>query len=96
MWQDLAVVSALGIGHVERNGHHYYRGLSMWPEEVQSQVIAYHGDLYCRHDRGFATLNIREGQVDAHSIIGAPFGYGFEIDPTRFTPLADWQFEELA
>src|SRR5207302_8085313 len=30
--QDLALMALLGIEHVERNGHHYYRGLSLWPE----------------------------------------------------------------
>jgi hypothetical protein len=29
--QDLAMMALLGIEHVERNGHHYYRGLSLWP-----------------------------------------------------------------
>jgi len=27
--QDLAMMTLLGIEHVERNGHHYYRGLSL-------------------------------------------------------------------
>ena len=30
--QDLAVQAALGNESVERNGHHYFRGLSFWPE----------------------------------------------------------------
>ena len=36
--QDLAVMSALGIESVERNGHHYMAGLSQFPEAAQRQV----------------------------------------------------------
>src|SRR6266516_4038432 len=58
--QDLALMALLGIEHVERNGHHYYRGLSLWPEEWQSATLAAHGDLYARHRDGFACLQIRQ------------------------------------
>lgn len=37
--QDLAVMATLGMDHVERNGHHYYRGLSMLPDDVQETKI---------------------------------------------------------
>ena len=49
--QDLAVQSALGVESVERNGHHYFRGLSFLPAEVQAQMLAAHSDLYSRHER---------------------------------------------
>ena len=29
--QDLALVNLLGIGHVERNGHHYVNGMAALP-----------------------------------------------------------------
>ena len=32
--QDLAVVSQLGPGHAERNGHHYFRGLAALPADL--------------------------------------------------------------
>ena len=44
--QDLAMMALLGIEHVERNGHHYYRGLSMFPRDWQEATLAAHGDLY--------------------------------------------------
>ncbi len=88
--QDLAVMACLGIEHIERNGHHYFRGLSMLPAEVQAQVLAHHPDLYRRHERGYPTLAIRHGALDVCSVVDAPFGTGFPFDPTRFTPLADW------
>ncbi len=88
--QDLAAMACLGIDHVERNGHHYFCGLSLLPEEVQEQVLAHHPDLYCRHERGYPTLAIRQGALDVGSVVEAPFGVGFPFDPTRFTPRADW------
>jgi hypothetical protein len=78
---DLAVVAALGIPHVERNGHHYFRGLSMWPREVQQRVLAAHGDLYenVGGGGGFATLRIRGGRVDVGSVLDAPFGVASSV-----------------
>ena len=89
--QDLAVVAALGIPHAERNGHHYFRGLSALPEET----LAHHGDLYRRHERGFVTLNVRNGCVPVGSVVAAPFGVGFAVNTSQFTPLADWRVESL-
>src|SRR5919202_1549630 len=42
--QDLAATATLRVEHVERNGHHYFRGLSMLPESAQRQVLGGHGD----------------------------------------------------
>src|SRR2546422_677902 len=72
--QDLAMMALLGIEHVERNGHHYYRGLSLWPAEWQDATLAAHGDLYKRHRDGFACLRIREGRVALDSVNTAPLG----------------------
>jgi hypothetical protein len=88
--QDLAMVAALGIAHVERNGHHYFRGLSMHSEIVQQQVLAAHPGLYRRHEAGFPTLDIREGFLDLHSVNAAPFGCGIELDLTPFQTLKTW------
>jgi hypothetical protein len=93
--QDLALMANLGVSHVERNGHHYFTGLSMYPEDVQAQVLAAHGDLYRRHKRGYATLAIQDGMVQTGSIVDAPFGLGFDLDPARFTPLDQWSVQAL-
>lgn len=69
--QDLAMAAALGIAHVERNGHHYFKGLSMWPDEVGAAVLRGHGDLYARHPGGFPSLAIEEGAVRLASVNGA-------------------------
>jgi len=92
LMQDTAVVASLGIPHAERNGHHYFRGLSMLPDDLQSQVLAAHGDLFARHARGFITTHIANGRSDVGSVVDAPFGVAFPFDPSRFTPFDKWSF----
>ena len=89
--QDLAVQAMLGVAHVERNGHHYFRGLSMWGPEVQEAVLSAHGDLFRRHEAGFATLDVRRGEVGLTSVNGAAFGCGLGVDwVEKLEPLAGW------
>ncbi len=82
--QDLAMMALLGVEHVERNGHHYYRGLSLWPADWQDAVLAAHGDLYRKHRDGFACLQIREGRVALNSVNTAPLGVRPLFDPSPF------------
>jgi len=93
--QDLAAMAAFGIDHVERNGHHYFLGLSMLPEDVQARVLAKHPDLYRKHERGFPTLDVRGGRIEVDSVLAAPFGTAFLLDTTQFTPLEQWRFDTL-
>ena len=88
--QDLTVMACLGITHVERNGHHYFKGLSMWPEEIQEAVLERHADLYRRHELGFATLRVEEGRLQVASLLQAPFGVGLSIEAAGFSGLDDW------
>jgi hypothetical protein len=85
--QDLAMMALLGIGHVERNGHHYYRGLSMFPADWQESTLAAHGDLYRRHEQGFAALRITAGCIDLGTVNAAPFGVAPAFDPSVFERL---------
>jgi len=84
--QDLAMMALLGVPHVERNGHHYYRGLSLWPEEWQRAMATAHAGLYERHRDGFACLRINAGRLDLSSVNTAPFGLSPMFDPSRFEP----------
>jgi hypothetical protein len=90
MIQDLAMASALGITHVERNGHHYFKGLSMYSEAVQNDVLAAHQGTYHRRPDGLVALHIAGGQLDVRSVNRAPFGCGAMIDATQFEPLNAW------
>ncbi len=87
---DLAVMGTLGMDHIERNGHHYYRGLGFLPADLQQTVRDAHDDLYRCHRDGFVTLDVRDGRMEYGSVIDAPFGRDVDLDPARFTPLGEW------
>lgn len=72
--QDLAVVAAFGINHVERNGHHYFAGLSAFGDPIQRQMIELHSDLYRMTEQGWATLAPRHGRLALSTVNRAPFG----------------------
>ena len=72
--QDLAVQAALGNESVERNGHHYFRGLAFWPESIRQEMLAQHGDLYGPLDDGTPSLLVREGRINLGTVNDAPFG----------------------
>jgi hypothetical protein len=76
---DLAVMAALGIDDVERNGHHYFKGLAMFPEGLQREVCAAHPDLYQMQAGGYAALVIEDGKVATESVNAAAFGCGVEL-----------------
>ena len=98
--QDLAVAASLGVGHTERNGHHYFSGLSMYPDDVQSEVLRQHGSLYRRHEAGFPTLDVRGGRLNIASVVDAPFGYRVRPGHLEIHPAGKpgrrrlWTFED--
>jgi len=85
--QDLAMMSVLGIEHVERNGHHYYRGLSMLPRAWQQGALERHADLYADHPLGFTCVRIVNGRMDLSSTDAAPFGVSPALDVSGFARL---------
>lgn len=87
--QDLAVICTLGIDHAERNGHHYFRGLSAWPQAVQAELLAHHPDLFRSHQDGFATLAVSDGCIQTRSAIVSPFGERFYFEPATFPSASD-------
>ncbi len=93
--QDLVVMSVLGIQNVERNGHHYFPGLSVFPADVQQLTLAEHPDLYHQHGR-FPTLKIQKGKIDIASTLQAPFGFNARFAPEQwFQTENSWNFESL-
>jgi hypothetical protein len=87
--QDLAVVAAFGMKHVERNGHHYFAGLSMLPAAEQQRTLNNHSDLYRTMSNGVPTLAIRQGRIALNSVNAAPFGVHESPDPDAFD---EWSF----
>lgn len=69
--QDLALVAVLGLGHVERNGHHYVDGFGTAPAAEQKAFHSAHPDLYALQN-GRARLAIQGGQMILDSILDTP------------------------
>jgi len=90
--QDLAAMATVGIDHVERNGHHYFRGLGMFDEDVQSAVLSAHDDLYRPLADGTAAVDVHDGRLQLPSVLEAPFGYACEFDPGRYARPEEWSF----
>jgi hypothetical protein len=71
--QDLALVSLLGLEHVERNGHHYVNGMAGLPGHEQAEFLERHADLYER-SHGATRVKIRGGQLQIGSLDAPGFG----------------------
>ncbi len=76
--QDLALVSLLGLTHVERNGHHYVNGMASLPEKEQAAFLAAHPDLYER-SHGAVRVAIKDGMLGIGSL--ACKGFASEAMP---------------
>jgi hypothetical protein len=84
--QDLAAQAVLGVTSVERNGHHYFAGLSEFPAALQAHALAHHGDLFTRHaGAGWPRVAIQAGKVAVGSMLRAPFGCAGEPDMSGMT-----------
>ena len=44
--QDFAVIRALGLEHAERNGHHFFYGLTHLTDSEQLAASRHHPELY--------------------------------------------------
>lgn len=94
--EDFVVAATIGMDNVERNGHHYYSGLSAFSEDVQEAALESHSDLFTRHEDGFVTLDVRDGRVSLNSVLDAPFGHMVDLDPTDAIPVDEWSVEDVA
>ncbi|HWT10126.1 MAG TPA: mandelate racemase [Roseomonas sp.] len=77
--QDLALVSAMGLTHVERNGHHFVDGFAGRPKAEAVCFMEAHPDLYADTPRG-PRLAIRDGMLELGSVVDAK-GLGASIEP---------------
>ena len=80
--QDLALVSVLGLDHVERNGHHYVDGMAGLPLAEQDAFLAAHPDLYQR-SLGAVRLRITNGELAIGSLACPGFASGAMPDWSR-------------
>jgi hypothetical protein len=65
--QDCALVSLLGLTHLERNGHHYVNGMAGLPQHEQDAFLAAHPDLYER-SHGAVRVKIAGGKLALGSL----------------------------
>lgn len=65
--QDLALATLIGCSHVERNGHHYVRGMAAAPEAEQTAFLEAHPDLYHRPG-DTALLRVERGRLSLSSL----------------------------
>ena len=65
--QDLALVSLLGLTHLERNGHHYVNGMADLPRAEQQAFLTGHPDLY-EQSHGAVRVRIANGELAIDSL----------------------------
>jgi hypothetical protein len=84
--QDLALVSLLGVDHVERNGHHYVNGMADLSVSEQEAFLAAHPDLY-RRSNGAVRLKIAGGMLAIGSLASVGFASGVLPEMTAMQPM---------
>jgi hypothetical protein len=77
--QDLALAGFLGIGHIERNGHHYVDGFATCGAAEAQAFATAHPDLYSSTP---PRLRIDAGRIDMQSANRAK---GFSTSVVPFT-----------
>ncbi len=85
--QDLALVALLGLRHVERNGHHYVKGMASAGAAEQGRFMAAHPDLYRRID-GQVCTHVVAGKLSIKSLQCPGFGVAAEPDWETMAPMA--------
>jgi L-alanine-DL-glutamate epimerase-like enolase superfamily enzyme len=86
--QDLALVSLIGLTHVERNGHHFIDGMSFAPRHEQHSFAAAHPDLY--DGSGPVTrLRIDGGRLALGSLACPGFAVAGEMDFASMRAMPD-------
>ena len=78
--QDLALVSLLGLTHVERNAHHFIDGMSGVSESEQASFLAAHPALYDRQPGKPVRLKVNGGKINLTSLGCAGFAVGADVD----------------
>ncbi|HXI04854.1 MAG TPA: hypothetical protein VNJ49_00760 [Bradyrhizobium sp.] len=85
--QDLALGALLGIGHAERNGHHYVDGFAETPAAEAERFLAAHPDLYEKRG-GTVRLAVHDGDLLTASLAVPGFASAVHPDWPTIAPLA--------
>ena len=84
--QELALVSLLGIRHVERNGHHYVNGMAAAGGGARGLPAAHPGPVRTSH--GAVRVRIDAGRLAIGSLAAPGFAAGAYPDWETLTPMA--------
>ena len=84
--QDLALVSLLGLTHVERNAHHFIDGMSFVSEAEQKAFVAAHPDALRAQGGHPARLKAQGGKIALDSLGVPGFAVGAEMDFQAMRP----------
>ncbi|TXK18624.1 hypothetical protein [Homoserinibacter sp. GY 40078] len=84
--QDLAVASAMGLSHIERNGHLYFARFAPIDPTLADRTVRAHPDAFST-ETGAPRLLIAGGALAIGSIVDAPFGLTPLPEPASLTPL---------
>jgi L-alanine-DL-glutamate epimerase-like enolase superfamily enzyme len=92
--QDLALVTLLGLQHVERNAHHFIDGFAGRPASEAGAYHAAHSDLY-QERNGKVRLRIDAGQLAIRSLdcVGYASTVAPVLEATEPMPKAVWPTE---
>ena len=93
--QDLALVSLLGLTHVERNAHHFIDGMSVAPQGEQEAFLKAHPKLYHREPGKPVRLSAQSGRLDLSSLDCAGFAVGAEMDFNSLRRMPDAPKEKI-
>lgn len=91
--QDLALVSLLGMTHVERNAHHFVDGMSFASEAEQKAFVSAHRALYERKPGHPARLKAPGGRIALGSLNVPGFAVGADMDFRSMTPRTSQVFQ---
>ena len=85
--QDLALVSLLGLTHVERNSHHFIDGMSGVPEDEQNAFVTAHSALYEKLPGTPARLRAQGGKLALGSLACPGFAVGADLNFNAMRPM---------
>lgn len=91
---DLCLVAALGLEHVEKNGHHFMPGLDYLPEADQQAAVAAHDDFYEPQGESVGP-RIEQGRFQIGSLQCPGFGFEVVPDMEQWTAADAWEFSTL-
>ncbi len=78
--QDLCVAAALGLTHIERNGHHYIEGFRFLSPAEREATFCEYPELYAARPGSLPHLRIEGGRLDLSGINAHALGTRSEPD----------------